>query len=337
MFLFAIIITVSGSVSAAEVPSAHFTSNVTNGGAPLSVQFTDTSMGNPTSWYWDFGDGHNSADRNPKHTYTATGNYTVSLNVNNDAGNNINTKNNYIQVNPPAPVADFETKQTMCYAPLYVEFKDLSQGQINNYEWDFGDRTAHSTDSNPNHTYMQPGSYTVTLTVKGPGGSNTKVKEDYIMVSDANPPVPKANLASGLYNHTLTVILTATDDDPNTTITFYYTLDGTDPTWNILPGSNSTRIFYQGPIIISKEGITILKFIAADSLAHVSDIFTKTYTIDKTASKATVSLKSGSYNTNKKVTIKLNEKGNIYYTLNGSTPTKTSKKYNSAIKHHLFM
>ena len=59
---------------------AGFTSNVTSGDVPLTVQFTDTSTGRPTSWLWDFGDKNTSTDQNPKHTYTREGNYTVEFN-----------------------------------------------------------------------------------------------------------------------------------------------------------------------------------------------------------------------------------------------------------------
>ena len=50
-----------------------------------AMQFTDTSAGSPTSWAWDFGDGTTSAIRNPSHSYAATGCYTVTLTVNEDA------------------------------------------------------------------------------------------------------------------------------------------------------------------------------------------------------------------------------------------------------------
>ena len=78
----------SGSASAADVPVANFTSNVTNGSAPLTVQFNDTSTGNPTSWNWNFGDGQTSTVQNPTHTYSEVGNYNVTLNVTNSAGSN---------------------------------------------------------------------------------------------------------------------------------------------------------------------------------------------------------------------------------------------------------
>ena len=53
-----------------------------------TVDFTDASTNNPTSWLWDFGDGNTSMDQNPQHTYTASGMYTVCLTVTNTAGSN---------------------------------------------------------------------------------------------------------------------------------------------------------------------------------------------------------------------------------------------------------
>ncbi|MGB9940246.1 PKD domain-containing protein [Methanosarcina sp.] len=59
-------------------PIANFSTNVTEGYAPLSVQFNDSSE-NATEWNWDFGDGTNSTEQNPIHTYFEMGNYTVIL------------------------------------------------------------------------------------------------------------------------------------------------------------------------------------------------------------------------------------------------------------------
>ena len=97
LIIFAILcVTSLGAVTAA--PSADFTSNVTNGTSPLSVQFNDTSTDNPTSWLWDFGDGYNSTSQNPMHNYTKAGKYTVSLKVADASGNDTITKTNYILV-----------------------------------------------------------------------------------------------------------------------------------------------------------------------------------------------------------------------------------------------
>lgn len=60
------------------MPVAHFSSNVTDGPVPLSVQFTDLSQ-NATGWNWDFGDGTNSSEQNPAHTYLSAQAYPVIL------------------------------------------------------------------------------------------------------------------------------------------------------------------------------------------------------------------------------------------------------------------
>ncbi len=61
-------------------PMADFTYSV-NG---LDVSFTNQSTG--TSWYWDFGDGTSSTDEHPVHTYSGSGNYSVTLIVQNSCG-----------------------------------------------------------------------------------------------------------------------------------------------------------------------------------------------------------------------------------------------------------
>ncbi|WP_231591703.1 PKD domain-containing protein [Methanosarcina sp. WH1] len=63
-------------------PVANFSINVSEGFAPFSVQFTDSSE-NATGWNWDFGDEAASNEQNPAHTYLSPGNYTAYLIVNN--------------------------------------------------------------------------------------------------------------------------------------------------------------------------------------------------------------------------------------------------------------
>jgi len=58
---------------------AAFTSDVTTGVAPLTVQFTDLSTGSPTSWAWSFGDGGTSTDQNPTHLFEYYGTYLITL------------------------------------------------------------------------------------------------------------------------------------------------------------------------------------------------------------------------------------------------------------------
>jgi|GEM_PF-1841684 len=89
-----------------STPQANFTANVTAGTMPLTVQFTDTSTGDPTAWSWSFGDGNTSTDQDPVHTYTSPGNYSVALTVSNGNANDTVTKEHYIQVQQPLPRAE---------------------------------------------------------------------------------------------------------------------------------------------------------------------------------------------------------------------------------------
>ncbi len=75
-----------------------FTASVTSGTVPLTVDFTDTSDGEPEEWEWDFGDGSTSDEQNPTHTYETAGTYTVTLTVTYDGTSESITKDDYITV-----------------------------------------------------------------------------------------------------------------------------------------------------------------------------------------------------------------------------------------------
>ncbi|WP_255333392.1 lectin like domain-containing protein [Methanocalculus taiwanensis] len=79
-------------------PQADFSANITSGSAPLTVAFSDASIGTPTAWYWDFGDGGESRVRNPVHTYTQAGAYAVNLTVTNSRGEDSEVKSSFISV-----------------------------------------------------------------------------------------------------------------------------------------------------------------------------------------------------------------------------------------------
>jgi len=147
-------------ITVLEPPGAAFTANVTEGNAPLAVQFTDESTGNVTAWAWDFGDGNTSTDQNPSHTYVSAGNYTATLNASNAYGYSISAPTTIAVLKPP--VAAFTTNVTEGNAPLAVQFTDESTGNVTAWAWDFGDGNT-STDQNPSHTYESPGNYTATL------------------------------------------------------------------------------------------------------------------------------------------------------------------------------
>jgi len=85
---------------------------------------------------------------------------------------------------PLPPGAQFGALPETGQAPLEVHFIDLSMGEIDSWQWDFdNDGRVDSTLANPWYTYRDAGSYTVSLTVSGIGGSDTEVKPDYLEVT----------------------------------------------------------------------------------------------------------------------------------------------------------
>ncbi|MEE8392489.1 MAG: PKD domain-containing protein [Anaerolineae bacterium] len=161
---------------------ASFGATPTVGIAPLGVQFTDLSTGDFDTHSWDFGDGGSSTLQHPVYTYTVGGVYPVTLTVSGLGGTDVITRANYITVYEPVH-ADFTADLTGGVGPLTVQFTNLSTGDYITSLWHFGDGIS-TTQHSPSHTYSAMGAYTVTLTVSGPGGVNTKIEVKYIAVRE---------------------------------------------------------------------------------------------------------------------------------------------------------
>lgn len=84
----------------------------------------------------------------------------------------------------PPPIADFAANPTEGQEPLTVTFTALTMGEVTRWQWDFGDGQS-SNEQKPSHKYASAGEHTVSLTVTGPGGSNTKTKVACIKVGRA--------------------------------------------------------------------------------------------------------------------------------------------------------
>jgi PKD repeat protein len=166
--------TVASAVMAtqtAAVPSCVFQVSPTTGQAPLYVSFTDMSTGVPSSWSWDFGDGSTSTTKNPVHTYTNPGLYTVSLIVSNSFGTDSYTAASCIAASGASSVITGSVHSSFSVIsssnsslPITVQFQDTSTGSPVNWSWAFGDGT-NSTEQNPTHVYNTVGTYLVTLQV----------------------------------------------------------------------------------------------------------------------------------------------------------------------------
>jgi len=157
-----------------EPPAASF-EGPTSGNAPFTATFSNTSTGVIGSFSWDFdGDGliDNTTDADPSFTFTMPGDFETILTVTNAGGSNTFTRP--MTINPPAPVAFFyaETEPDTRTSHVFVFGGD--GGPISTISWDMGDGSAPITDTGDfTYTYAEDGTYTVTLTVSNPGGSDT--------------------------------------------------------------------------------------------------------------------------------------------------------------------
>jgi gliding motility-associated-like protein len=147
-------------------PDIQITADIFEGCEDLPVHFTDLSNFPAVSWYWDFGDHMYSYYQNPGHIYPNPGVFDVSLTMASLYGcTSTYTWPDMINV----------YKQPHAYftpIPAYVEelnptvwFCDQSISATA-WNWYFGDpvhQYNYSNLQNPNHTYSDTGSYTVTL------------------------------------------------------------------------------------------------------------------------------------------------------------------------------
>ncbi len=168
-------------------PHANFIASPVSGCAPLVVNFSDLSTGNPTSWKWTLGNSTTSFLQNPSVTYFNPGTYTVKLVVQNAAGKDSLTRINYITIYAQ-PTVDFSASAVSGCFPLSVDFHDLSatsSGVIDSWQWDFGDGQ-FSTAQHPSHIYTGAGAFNVSLRVRNSFGCyQTITRTQYINVSDA--------------------------------------------------------------------------------------------------------------------------------------------------------
>ncbi len=158
--------------AATTVPTAAFSFSPSSPAVGQSVQFTDTSLGNPTSWLWNFGDGTTSAAQNPSHTFTTASAYAVSLTAVNASGTGNATRTITVI---PALTAAFTYSPAAPAVGQAVQFTDTSIGNPTSWQWDFGDGFS-STAQNPSHAYSSEGNYSVTLSVRAGTNLNNTIR-----------------------------------------------------------------------------------------------------------------------------------------------------------------
>jgi len=155
-------------------PAAVISASIVSGQAPLTVIFSGSGSSDPEnsplSYLWDFGvNGTTSNTTDTAFTFTDPGTYTVVLTVQDDFGNTADSTVdiNVTAGNLPPSANPYTTTPAQGPAPLSVSFMaggSDPNGDVLSYFWDFGDGF-NSSEENPAHIFMYPGSYTVTVSV----------------------------------------------------------------------------------------------------------------------------------------------------------------------------
>lgn len=165
-----------------------------SGTAPATVQFNVTDPSGAwtqNTYFWEFGDGGTSTDRDASHTYTTTGLFNATLVTMNNNMSNIST----FDISVGRPVPDFSASPMTGTAALEVRFTDATTNTTPITAWllDFGDGEA-TTDAPDaaggwTHVYSSYGAFSPNLTATNTYGTSFEYKRDYIVVStEQNPP-----------------------------------------------------------------------------------------------------------------------------------------------------
>lgn len=148
------------------LPEADFSSNVTTGMYPLTVQFTDLSS-NTFSWKWDLnGDGKiDSIAQNPIYTYGSYGSYAVSLTIGDSKGSDTETKPGYIKVASLSINSAIPGENVTTYKGEKRDFS-VSTNYACNISWYLNGESRGSEssvkDSSYTETIHSPGLYNIT-------------------------------------------------------------------------------------------------------------------------------------------------------------------------------
>ncbi len=178
----------------------------TQNGPNLTVHFIDASVGGFGLRFWEFGDGSTSTLLNPVHQYLQPGIYPVTLTIGalGTICYNSTTQMVHVSDSITGPCdADFVSIPDSNSVYSY-SFYPQSTWNVSTYTWTFGDGTTQTIsfpqNPNVNHTYAQPGTYLVCLTVQGVDSTCFDFSCDTLYVGNT----PQCHAAFTYYTDSLT-------------------------------------------------------------------------------------------------------------------------------------
>ncbi len=180
------------SILAGQPPEVDFNPSETEVCFKDDATFVNNSSSYANGYLWDFGDGTYSEEKEPRHNWSDTGYFDVTLTVFHYGCPNSLTIPDAVRFLPP--ISNFKTELT-CLKSLQREFTDLSVGADAIY-WDFGVDGVTidtSTEASPTFDFPAPGSYFVTQITTNfiAGCQDTLVKEINVTDPVADFSIPE--------------------------------------------------------------------------------------------------------------------------------------------------
>ncbi|MEK6676448.1 MAG: PKD domain-containing protein, partial [Planctomycetota bacterium] len=282
-------------------PVVNISASPVSGSVPLEVTFNGLNSsdadGDPITIKWFFGDGlpgvpdatlprtgmTGRTDGNVTHTYrlrtgdtTGTSTYTATAIVEDNRGSSTTWAGTMIVVSQAVPGAsEPRSVFTISPNPPHVgqvfsvdgtrSFDRPAGGRITSYDWNWGDNTPHSTGATATHTYAQPGSYSIALTVadgETPALTNRSTQTVIVGVEGDDDETPSTNrpptasftvsATEGAIGDEITFDAGASVDPDGDSVTFEWSFgDGTSDT-----GSQVTHSFSRAGSFLVRLTVT---------------------------------------------------------------------------------
>jgi gliding motility-associated-like protein len=167
---------------------------LTNGCNPLTVNFTNQSNPAANSFYWDFGDGANSIDKDPLHIFEnlSANDTTFKVKLRATTSNHCPGYDSTLITVRAFIAANFTMDNSESCTPFTINLHNESVGGITQYNWDFGDGSPIDNSPGPNisHPYSNTGVTplirNITLEVIGSGGCTNNTSRPVTLYPEIN-------------------------------------------------------------------------------------------------------------------------------------------------------
>ncbi|MDF1562624.1 MAG: PKD domain-containing protein [Deltaproteobacteria bacterium] len=216
------------SVSSNSQPTARAFADVTQGIAPLKVNFSGSVTGGnaPITYDWAFGNGATGSGQATSYTYPAAGSFTVVLTVTDADGDQASDSLIIGVASNQVPTVSATATPASGAAPLTVAFDATASGGDAplTYAWDFGDGSQAAVED-PSHTYGLDGVYNASVIVTDANGDSSSATVE-VVVQQALPDYAisglQVDVQGSVVVYSVTVQNAGNTASPGTWVDFYY-------------------------------------------------------------------------------------------------------------------